>query len=301
MRSSLAFAVIAGAAFAMQAGAQTAAPKPPAYEPSFYDKAPWWMKDSVITQTGFVFAELPANRASFSASFQATDTASDKAQAAVIAQSKALMAALDKLGKDAVRVTTDFSMRTLYEQYRDKDGNKVDNERGDKITGYQVTLDISVEVRDVAQLEKAYALVMAAAPISASRVYFSLQPDNATNTWLYSEAIKDAHTRALQAAEAAGAKLGPVKVIDPTGRACETDILAGQKSGDDNDADATEVVVTGARRQSVQPPPAVQPRVTGEYRANADELEAKAMQNPFVQTPPIRRIEAKACVVYGLD
>lgn len=302
MRSSLAFAAVAGVVFASQAGAQTIVPKPPAYESSPYDKAPWWMKDSVITQTGFVFAELPANRASFSAYFQATDADADKAHSAVIAQSKALMAALNKLGKDAVRVTTDFSMRTLYEQYRDKDGNKVENERGDKINGYQVRLDLNVEVRDVAQLEQAYALVVAASPASASRVYFSLQPDNATNTWLYSEAVKDAHTRALQAAEAAGAKLGAVKVIDPTGRACETDILAGKKSDEGETMAAQEVRVTGVRRAAYAPPPPpipVPPVPQGNETAEA--LQAKAMQNPFVQTPPIQRIEAKACVVYGLD
>ena len=205
---------------AAPAMAQTAAP-----QPSPYDKAPWWMKESVITQTGYVFTELPANRASFSASFQTTDDTADKAQARAIAQTRALMQALDGLGKDAVRVTTAFSMRTLYEQYRDKSGARIEDQRGDKINGYQVSLNLTIEVRDVRALERAYALVLAASPDSTSPVNFNLQPDNATNTWLYSEAIKDAHTRALPAAEAAGAKLGAVKVIDPTGRACETDIL----------------------------------------------------------------------------
>jgi uncharacterized protein YggE len=268
-------------------------------QPSPYDKAPWWMKESVITQTGYVFTELPANRASFSASFQTTDDTAEKAQSRAIAQTRALMQALDGLGKDAVRVTTDFSMRTLYEQYRDKDGNKVEDQRGDKINGYQVSLRLNVEVRDVGQLERAYALALAASPDSATPVYFDLQPDNATNTWLYSEAIKDAHTRAEQAAAAAGAKLGGVKVIDPTGRACDTDILAGQKSGENDQTGATEVVVSGVRRAYAAPPPP--PAPASAVPGSAEALQAKALQNPFVQTPPIRRLESKACVVYGLQ
>lgn len=273
--------------------AQTAAP-----QPSPYDKAPWWMKESVITQTGYVFTELPANRASFSASFQTTDDTADKAQSKAIAQTKALMQALDGLGKDAVRVTTGFSMRTLYEQYRDKDGNKVENQRGDKINGYQVSLNLNVEVRDVSKLERAYALALAASPDSTSPVNFNLQPDNATNTWLYSEAIKDAHTRATQAAAAAGAKLGAVKVIDPTGRACETDIL-GKPSYDDDGMQAQSVQprMTPPMAYAAPPPPIPVPPVPGSEEA----LQAKALQNPFIQTPPIRRLESKACVVYALD
>ena len=276
--------------------AQTAAPAP-----SPYDKAPWWMKESVITQTGYVFTELPANRANFSASFQTTDDTADKAQSKAVAQTKALMQALDKLGKDAVRVTTDFSMRTLYEQYRDKNGEKVENQRGDKINGYQVSLNLNVEVRDMTQLERAYALVLAASPDSTGQVYFSLQADNATNTWLYTEAVKDAHVRALQAAEAAGAKLGAVKVIDPTGRACQTDILAGKPGYEGDGLHAQDVTVAGMRKVAAPPPPPPPPPIPVPPVPAAEALEAKALQSPFIQTPPMRRLDAKACVVYALD
>ena len=183
---------ISGSATAAGVAAQPA-PSSPAV--SGYDKAPWWMKDSVITQTGLVYAEVPANRASFNATFLSVDDSSDKAQAKAIEQTRALNQALARLGKDAVRVTTSFSMRALYEQYKDKDGNKVENQRGDKINGYQVSLNLSLEVRDMSVLEKAYALVMAAAPTNTGNIYFSLQPTNEQNTWMYTEAVKDARVR----------------------------------------------------------------------------------------------------------
>ncbi|MGN6207376.1 SIMPL domain-containing protein [Asticcacaulis sp.] len=296
MRKILLMTVVAGLALAGTASAQAVVP-----QASPYDRAPWWMKESVITQTGYVFTEIPANRASFSATFLTVADTAEKAQNLAIAQTKGLNQALDKLGKDKVRISTSFFMRALYEQYRDKNGNRIEDQRGDKIEKYQVSLNLSVEVRDTALLERAYALVLAAAPTSSTPINFNLQPDNETNTWLYTEAVKDAHTRALQSAVAAGGKLGGIKVIDPTGRACETDILA---RGADNYSDDTEAnyapPVIQARMTAPPPPPA--PLAMANYEAgSAEYLEAKALQNPFIQTPPLQRLEAKACVVYGLN
>lgn len=292
--------LVAGLFITGSAAAQTAVPSA-----SPYDKAPWWMKESVITQTGYVFTEVPANRANFFATFLTVADTAEKAQALAIEQTRGLNQALDKLGKDKVRISTSFSMRALYEQYRDKNGNRIEDQRGDKIEKYQVSLNLSVEVRDTAQLEKAYALVLAAAPTSSTPINFSLQADNETNTWLYTEATKDAHARALQSATAAGGKLAGIKVIDPTGRACETDILArAPDTGWDPTAANYAPPVVQARmspqyEMAAAPPPA--PMTAGLVAGSAEYLEAKALQNPFIQTPPLQRLEAKSCVVYGLN
>ncbi len=296
MRKLMLLTAVAGLCVVGSASAQTTVPSA-----SPYDRAPWWMKESVITQTGYVFTEIPANRANFSATFLTVADTAEKAQNLAIAQTKGLNQALDKLGKDKVRISTSFSMRALYEQYRDKNGNRIEDQRGDKIEKYEVSLNLSVEVRDTAQLEKAYALVLAAAPTSSTPINFSLQPDNETNTWLYTEATKDAHERALQSVTAAGGKLGSIKVIDPTGRACETDILA--RAADNWDpTSAQEVMVTGARKAYAAPPPSPAPAAMANYDVgSAEYLEAKALKNPFIQTPPLQRLEAKSCVVYGLN
>jgi uncharacterized protein YggE len=299
MRKVILLTAVAGLFIAGAASAQTAVP-----QASPYDRAPWWMKESVITQTGYVFTEIPANRAHFSATFLTVDDTAEKAQAKAIEQTRGLNQALDKLGKDKVRISTSFSMRALYEQYRDKNGNRIEDQRGDKIEKYQVSLNLSVEVRDTALLERAYALVLAAAPTSSTPINFSLQADNETNTWLYTEATQDAHNRALQSAAAAGGKLGGIKVIDPTGRACETDILArAPDTGWDPTAANYAPPVVQARMspqyEMAAAPPA--PMMAGLVAGSAEYLEAKALQNPFIQTPPLQRLEAKSCVVYGLN
>lgn len=277
---------------ALPAAAQNAA--------SNYDKAPWWVQTPVITQTGYVRTEVPANRAQFSASFLAVGKTADQAQAKAVEQTRALTEALRKLGPDKVQINTGFSMRALYEQYRDKDGNRIENQRGDKIDSYQVTLTVTVKVLDTSILERAYALVLAASPTSTQQVYFTLEPENETKTWLYSEAVKDAARRANLAVTASGARLGGVKVIDPTGRACQTDILARGEPKDGEDQDAYTVQLTGARARMAAPPPAPAPQMA-ERASAVDQLEAKAAQNAFIQEPPLHILTAQACVVYGLN
>jgi uncharacterized protein YggE len=289
--------VVMSMALALPAAAQTTTNN---YQASDYDRAPWWMKTPVITQTGYVRTEIDANRANFSASFLAVGKTADEAQQKAVAQTRALTDALKKLGKDAVRVNTSFSMRVLYEQYRDKEGNRIENQRGDKIEAYQVSMGLDVKVYDLRTLERAYALVLAASPTASQPVYFSLEPDNATKTWLYNEAVKDAARRARQAAEAAGGKLGAIKVIDPTGRACQTDILARGEPRGGQDFEPTTVAY-----DMPPPPPKLQVREPVVEAMSApspvEQLEAKAAQNAFIQAPPLNELTAQACVVYGLN
>ncbi|MBE7219758.1 MAG: SIMPL domain-containing protein, partial [Caulobacteraceae bacterium] len=194
-------------------------------QPPAYDPAPWWMREPVIASTGQVKAEVRANRASFSAAFEVVDREVADATRQAGERVRALSAALAAYGPEAVRVETTFSTRPLYAQYKDKDGNLQTNERADKIDRYAVSADVRIEVRDLSRLERVYAAVIAARPTSVQQVYFRLEPDNALNDAMFAEAVKDAARRARSAAADAGARLGAVRLIDPTGRACQTDVL----------------------------------------------------------------------------
>ena len=209
----------------MGAAAPAAAQTVGVVNPSPYDKAPWWMREPIIASLGNVRTEIAANRASFSAEFQAVEHSAPDATKTAAAKVKALVAALRTFDQDKARVETTFSTQPLYEQYKDNEGNLHTNVRPDKIERYQTSVRVTLEVRDVALLEKIYATVVAAGPASTQPVYFSLSPDNVTNTELARLAVADAGARARQAAEATGARLGAVKLIDPTGRACQTDVL----------------------------------------------------------------------------
>ena len=291
MRARLGF-MMALAGAAAPAAAQTVG----VISSSPYDRAPWWMREPIIASLGNIRAEFPANRASFSAEFQAVERTAPDATRVVAAKVKALVADLRGFDQERARVETTFTTQPLYEQYRDKDGNLLINARPDKIERYQTSVRVTLDVRDVALLERIYATVVAAGPTSTQPVYFSLEPDNATNTELARLAVADASVRARQAAEVTGGRLGAVKLIDPTGRACQTDVLvAGAPEGHGVGGEGlNEVVVTGsriaARDQAPMMAPAPPPPPKG--------LTAESLQVSL--QPPLEKLTRTACVVYAL-
>jgi uncharacterized protein YggE len=285
---ALALSLAAAPALAQTAAAQIVAPR--AYEP-----APWWMDKPILASTGYVWTEVPANRASTGATYEAVDRELAGAQKAAVEKVRAVSQALAAYGADKVRVETTFRVQPLYEQYRDKQGEMNTNARADKIERYQVSANLSVEIRDVRLAERVYATLIAAKPSTTRPVSFRLEPENETRTQMARLAVEDARRRALQGAEAARAHVGGVKLIDPTARACNTDVLiaGAPRYGDD----------TPAYRVPAPPPPPPPPAlqevmVTGSRAARDLGLDVDAVQ--MALQPPLQRLEARACVVYSL-
>lgn len=268
---------------------------PPAELGQRYVPAPWWMREPVVASLGEVRTEVPANRASFSAQFSAVERDVAAASNAAAKRVRELDQSLRALGANRLQLTTTFRTRPLYDQYRQKDGSLVDNERADKIDRYEVTAVLSVAVRDTAVLERAYRTVVAAKPTSIAQVYFSLEPDNATKTWLQGEAAKDALHRARLSVEASGGRLGAPKIVDPSGGVCQTQVFAGWPSyvGGSRPTDVTrpnEIFVTGQMVAPPPPPPAPM----------APSLDQAAEAVQVTLQPPMERLQASACVVYAL-
>lgn len=273
---------------------------PPATIGQQYIPAPWWMRDPVIASVGHVRTEIPANRAGFSATFMNVERTAADASRVAAERVRALSQTLAAYGVDKVRVETTLSTRPLYDQYRDENGVLRDNVRSDRIERYQADATVSITIRDVAVLERVYATVLASSPTSVGQVYFNLQPDNETLSWLAEQAVKDAANRATAAAGNAGARLGGVKVIDPSGRACETDVLAGWPSYGASVGGATDVSYDRARVEYSGPPvmaPPPPPPPPGGGGPSEAQIEAARL----ALQPPLRELTSQACVVYGLN
>jgi uncharacterized protein len=305
--------ILAGALASLAAAnIATAATTPAAYPPLRTSAvAPWWMGQPIIASLGSVRAEVPSNRAEFSASFEVLKSDVGEATRLAAAKVKAVAAAFAAFGPDKARISTTFSMRPIYDQYRDKQGNLLENRRPDKIETYAVTANVQIEVRDMRLLERAYATVLAAHPSSSGAVNFRLEPDNAAKTELFQAAIADAARRARLAVEATGAHLGAVKLIDPTGRACESDVLvAGAPAGgyDDLEPEAVSLRAAGIQPRppvdipNAPPSPAIAlekpARLDGPLIEAGQTLRPEDMQLPL--QPPLQWLEKKACVVYAL-
>ena len=288
-------------AVALPAFAQT----PPAVVGQQYVPAPWWMRDPVIASIGHVRVELQANRASFNATFQSVDRSVAEASRKAADQVRALSQTLGAYGVDTVRVETTLTTQPLYDQYRDENGVLRDNTRADRIERYQARATVNLTVRDVTKLERIYATVVASQPSAISQVNFNLDPDNVAKSNLAREAVRDAASRARAAAENAGASLGGVRVIDPTGRACQTDVLAGWPSYGGGGSQATtvdEVVVTGSRVRAGMappPPPPAPPPPPPPPGVAPNEAQIEAAR--LALQPPLRVLTDQACVVYGLN
>lgn len=279
--------------------ATATAQTPPATIGDRYVPAPWWMRDPVIASVGHVRIEIPANRSGFSATFQSIDRSAADASRKAADQIRALSQALAAYGVDKVRVETTLTTRPLYDQYRDEAGVLRDNVRADQIERYQADATVTVTIRDVAVLERVYATVVASQPTSIGQVWFNLQPDNATKTWLQGEAVKDAARRAREAASNAGGSLGGVRVIDPTGRACETDVLAGWPSYSAGGSLATDVDANyGMSAEAAYvPSPPPPPPPPGAAAPSEARIEAARL----ALQPPLRELTDRACVVYALN
>jgi hypothetical protein len=108
-----------------------------AVEPLRYGLSPWWLGQPVIAVTGSVEMEVPANEASFEITFDAVQKTSQDSVREVAQKASALGRALQGSSNDRVQVQSKIAITPLYEQYRDKDGNRIDNGQPDKIERYQ--------------------------------------------------------------------------------------------------------------------------------------------------------------------
>jgi uncharacterized protein YggE len=261
-----------------------------------FARAPWWMDKPIIASLGQVWSEVPANRARTQAVYEVVDRDAATATRGAADKVRTLTQALTAFGAERAVISTSFTITPLYEQYRDRQGEVNDNARADKIERYQVSITVAVDIRDARLAEEIYATLMAGRPVSSEPVTFRLEPDNETLTQMSKLAVADARRRAALNTEAAGAHLGAVKLIDPTGRACQTDVLlTGAFDGGRGEAYAAMV-------PPPPPPPApMMDMVVTAARRKAAEVGLKPDDFRLPLQVPVQRLNDRACVVFTLN
>jgi hypothetical protein len=141
---------------------------------------------------------------------------------------------------------------------------------------------------------------MSAKPSSTTPVSFRLDAGDETRAQMFKLAVEDARRRAESATTAAGAKLGSVRLIDPTSRACQTDVLVALAPRGYGGVEPYRVLPPAPppppRGQNV---PTIQEIVTtAQRKAQASGLKPEDLQLPV--QPPQERLQATACVIYAL-
>lgn len=239
---------------------------------------------------GRAFTEQPPNRARFSVEFEEKAEASEAAAARVVERANRATEAVRLASGDTVRITSDLNVRPYYQQVRrrvrEHEEQLVENVHPDALLGYVARVTVNVTVLEPEQAGTARGAALAAGPIQSSPMQFFLEPTAESQRLAFQAAIEDAHQRARLAAQATGAELGELMLLQEGTGPC---------LGSPSAAMGSYGQPTMARAAAAAPAPALSLRdATPQQLAEAAEHFALAAD---VQP---QRVEARVCAVYAL-
>lgn len=255
---------------------------------------PYWTERPVIEALGRAKVEFPPNRAQFSVSFSETDRDAKVAMQSAVERARGAYEAIKAVSGDKSEVTTSVMVDPYYEQYRDRDGDRIENRRADKVKGYEANVSVRVMVHDVelAGATRAAALALGPEEANPMRVYLDQSADILREA--YEAAVADAAARAKLSAAAAGASLGDLMVIQEGSGPC-----LGRWTGGTGRvaANLARPAALGNRLESVS--------VTSSKRETADvagfvvtQSELDALNLPSDR--PKQTVEAQVCLIYAV-
>ncbi len=180
----------------------------PSDTPNYAALEPYWARKPVVEILGRSQMEFESNRAKLRFIVAEIDKDPEQALAKV---SKNTQPVIEKimgiLGKDG-RVDVNYYRDVIYQQYKDKDGNKIENTREDKIENYVIGWSVFVETKNISLIPRIRAEMLA---IENSRmtdsVNYSFSPTPLQERQLFTAAIEDGKERAKIISDSYGVKL----------------------------------------------------------------------------------------------
>ncbi|MEO1554317.1 MAG: SIMPL domain-containing protein [Pseudomonadota bacterium] len=181
---------------------------------------PYWTERPVIEALGRASLELSPNRGQFSVHFVETNRDSKVAMQAAVERARAAYSAIKSVAGENSEVTTSVLVEPYYEQYRDRDGDRIENRRADKVKGYEAQVSVQVLVKDVALAGTTRAAALALGPERADPLRLYLERTADVLQQSYEAAVRDGAARARISAAAAGATLGDLLVVQEGNGPC---------------------------------------------------------------------------------
>ena len=174
---------------------------------------PYWLDRAVIEAIGRAEIQFAPDRATFSVTFQETAQQAREAEAQAADRARLAAAAIRRRGGEGVKIQSFVAVQPVYHQYTDHQGQHVDSDRPDQIDNYVARVTLSVEVNDTAHAADARAAAMAVGPESTGDLSYSLRETGEQHRRVFAAAAEDAAQRARLAAQASGAHLGTLLVL----------------------------------------------------------------------------------------
>lgn len=263
-------------------------------EGSVVFEQPYWTERPVIETLGRASLELPPNRGQFSVQFVETDRDAKDAMQAAVERARAAYAAIKSVAGETSEVTTSVMVEPYYEQYRDSDGDRIENRRADKVKGYEAQVSVQVLVKNVELAGTARAAALALGPERADPLRLYLERTADVLQQSYEAAVRDGSARARISAAAAGATLGDLLVVQEGNGPC----LGRWTSS------AGRVVADRVRRAPSSPVletvnvTASKRRVSGQDGIVVSQSEIDALNLPSDR--PMQTVEAQVCMIYAV-
>jgi uncharacterized protein YggE len=160
----------------------------------------------IVSVSGHGEVSVAPDTASISMGVDVTKPTLAEAQTQATAQMTAVIATLKAAGIASEDIqTTSFNVNILYDTSRHADPNL--------ITGFEITNQLDVTVRDTAKLGRLLDDAVKAGANSISGISFYVDDQTAAASDARRLAVEDARTKAEELATAAGLTLGPVITI----------------------------------------------------------------------------------------
>lgn len=289
---SLAAALLVAAPAAMaQSGSPTGGRD---YQEDVY-VTPYWTRMPVIESIGRAEMQVAPNRASFSVVYLETDKNSDDAMKLAVQRGKVAYDAVKKIAGDKAIVQSSVSVEPYYQQYRNKDGDKVENDRADKIEGYEARVSLNVQVEDVPMAGKARAGALALGPETSTPLRTYLEATTEMNRAAYEAAVADGAARAKATASASGSKLGKLLVVQEGGGPCLG--RWSTSSGTDNSY-YDRYNAPEAYAMAPPPPAPVAEGMIGRKQVTITQADIDALDLPSDERK--QSISSSVCMIYAV-
>ena len=267
--------------------------------PDFQNEAfttPYWTRVPVIEVLGRANMEVAPNRASFSVTYLETDKASKDAMQKAVDRGRLAYNTIKQAAGEGAIVQSSVNVTALYEQYRDKDGNRIDNQRSDKIRAYEARVTLNVTVEDVSKAGTARAGALALGPENSTGLSTFLQRPTEMNRAAYEAAVADGAARAATTASASGARLGKLMVVQEGNGPC----LGSWSSMAGSDYDYYRASSVPAPPAPPPPPPApVASGMVDGRQVTITQADIDALNLP--SDDRLQQISSSVCMIYTIQ
>jgi hypothetical protein len=267
--------------------------------PQAIDTRPVWLKGPTIEAQGRAFVELAPNRARFGLSYEHKAPTSQAASRQAVEKARVAAAVIREAAENAVRVTSDLSVRPYYQQITTQNcwapdqcqEQVIENVYPDALVGYVATVRVNVEVLDPTKSDAVRAAGLAAGPTSADNLYFYLEPTADNQRAAFEAAAADAQARAKAAAASSGVSLGQLLILQ-------------EGQGPCRGYETTEVGLEAwdgapAERMMAMAPPPPAPAPAPSFQGKVEAVALAASDFTLPADPEPQKVEARVCAIYA--